>query len=75
MPELATNPLGMNRKWKTLQFLRMWPRALFHMKQGKEVPIRPYAFWLGCSQILERIMMLEKKRFVGMFVRCPAREW
>lgn len=23
--------------WKTRQFFRMWPRALFHMKQGKEV--------------------------------------
>ena len=23
--------------WKTEQFFRMWPRALFHMKEGKEV--------------------------------------
>jgi hypothetical protein len=27
----------MNRDWKTKQFFRMWPRALFHMKQGKQV--------------------------------------
>jgi hypothetical protein len=25
----------MNRDWKTLKFIRMWPRALFHMKDGK----------------------------------------
>jgi hypothetical protein len=27
----------MNTAWKTGQFFRMWPRALFHMKQGKTV--------------------------------------
>jgi hypothetical protein len=27
----------MNRGWKTLKFVRMWPRALFHMKDGKAV--------------------------------------
>src|ERR1700686_3232216 len=27
----------MNRDWKTRQFFRMWPRALFHMKQGQSV--------------------------------------
>jgi GIY-YIG catalytic domain len=27
----------MNTAWKTRQFFRMWPRALFHMKQGKAV--------------------------------------
>jgi len=27
----------MNPDWKTRQFFRMWPRALFHMKQGKAV--------------------------------------
>lgn len=23
--------------WKTKQFFRMWPRALFHMKEGKDI--------------------------------------
>src|SRR5579864_1277696 len=27
----------MNRNWKNRQFFRMWPRALFHMKEGKAV--------------------------------------
>ncbi len=27
----------MKSDWKTRQFFRMWPRALFHMKQGKAV--------------------------------------
>lgn len=27
----------MNSDWKTQQFFRMWPRALFHMPQGKKV--------------------------------------
>ncbi len=27
----------MNRDWKARQFIRMWPRALFHMKEGKKV--------------------------------------
>src|SRR5450755_845665 len=27
----------MNLKWKTTQFFRMWPRALFHMKDGKPI--------------------------------------
>jgi hypothetical protein len=27
----------MKTTWKTGQFVRMWPRALFHMKQGKAV--------------------------------------
>jgi hypothetical protein len=26
-----------NRDWKTARIVRMWPRALFHMKDGKEV--------------------------------------
>jgi hypothetical protein len=26
----------MNSDWKTQQFFRMWPRALFHMPKGKE---------------------------------------
>ena len=28
---------AMRSDWKTRQFFRMWPRALFHMKQGKAV--------------------------------------
>jgi hypothetical protein len=27
----------MKSDWKVKQFFRMWPRALFHMKDGKEV--------------------------------------
>ncbi len=27
----------MNSKWKTNQFFRMWPRALFHMKNAKPI--------------------------------------
>jgi hypothetical protein len=27
----------MKNDWKTRQFFRMWPRALFHMKDGKAV--------------------------------------
>jgi hypothetical protein len=27
----------MKPKWKASQFLRMWPRALFHMKDGKVI--------------------------------------
>jgi hypothetical protein len=27
----------MNRDWKTQQLFRMWPRALFHMREGKGV--------------------------------------
>jgi hypothetical protein len=27
----------MNTTWKTRQFFRMWPRALFHMREGKGV--------------------------------------
>lgn len=27
----------MKPTWKTSQFFRMWPRALFHMSEGKEV--------------------------------------
>ncbi len=27
----------MNRDWKTQHIIRMWPRALFHMKEGREV--------------------------------------
>lgn len=26
----------MNSQWKTKQFFRMWPRAVFHVKDGKE---------------------------------------
>jgi hypothetical protein len=29
----------MQRDWKTEHFFRMWPRALFHMKEGKQVLI------------------------------------
>lgn len=27
----------MNTHWKTRRFVRMWPRALFHMKEGTVV--------------------------------------
>lgn len=27
----------MDQNWKTQRFFRMWPRALFHMKEGKPV--------------------------------------
>jgi hypothetical protein len=32
----------MHPKWKTTQFFRMWPRALFHMKEGKPIVERHF---------------------------------
>ncbi len=34
---MSTKRKKMNRDWKTQQFIRMWPRALFHMKDGMKV--------------------------------------
>ncbi len=37
----------MDDKWKTTQFFRMWPRALFHMKSGKTILERHFGAVAG----------------------------
>jgi len=51
----------MNDKWKTTDFFRMWPRALFHMKSGKPILERHFGKVHGVYVLYRRRAVLHRQ--------------